>query len=1353
MNESLCKDRLQIIKNAINLKALEYLTKRIIAAISLLIVTLTATGGNYDYFHHMRTGSEEIRALYPDADGRVWIGTIHGLMRYGDFPIEGSNHYDYYPERFKAGINSIQDFDGERMLIRTLDDGRFVIYNPHTNLIEGNFDNLLEQWGIKCGNRWSLSIKTDRHNNLWFYADGNLFLHRAGDSGSVKAAEVPQQIKNLSVTDDEFCILTDSHIYVYSMANFSQKAKIDNIENKDVRSQLVALDGDGNVWVSGDNLSRYDRKLGRWESVRPNILITDMVVSKSGEVLVATNTSGILRFGPDGTELQKIRHVPYDPTSLAADNIRWIIEDNDTTLWVCYDKRIISACNPTDQYPALRHIPSLKSLGLDDDIISVTQDADGTVWLGSNGHGVYCMDANGTSFEVPAPLEALKTTAVSALYTDSRDRVWIGTFRNGLYCYDHGKVKAFLPQMSVYSILEDKSGRIWLGLLGGGIRYLDSDLAHEPAALGAHNREWISNMIYDGKNDIYASSSNGIIAIDTKTMESRHIDGNRSGSQQLKNRNFQSSYRDSRGLLWHIGLDTDSPVEIYDPACDSIIYIPRLKDNIVKSIIEDDNKNIWMASEHAIIHIIVNYDVNSGCYAFIPALYRFQNSADQNDAYYNYRAAAMLSDGKLLFGSSDGFLVVNPTDFPPFTSELFTPRLYITSIKVNNNYLKAANLFNGRDIITEDIPNLDKIVLNHDENNIIITVGSKDFATGYYRDLYYRLDGRDSEWRQIRGNVIDLPNLSPGNYSLQIGSEKADGTIAGNTIAFGIRIKSPWYSTWVAWAIYVAITLVLILCAIYYYIDRQKQKLYVAEIKKEAERQYHLNEMKLRFFTNISHDFRTPLSLIITPLETFMNDEANESAVKHLQPVYKNALRLLDLINQILDFRKIDINGAVLNLSYGDIVSFVRDICSSFTLFAEDTAKQISFTSAEPSVNMYFDKDKVTKIMMNLLSNSFKFTPSGSEVRVALNVDGENVKISVADNGCGIPDDKKERIFDRFYQSDTPPADYIGSGIGLHIVKEFVSLHNGTITVADNQPTGTVFTVSLPILKSNQSGADETQPMLVAETVEGEEPKPDKVNLLIVEDNSDFRQYMKDQLEGEYNVFTAINGIEALERLEENEIRIIVSDIMMDGMDGLELCRKVKSNLTTSHIPVILLTAKALPEDEIRGLECGADEYVTKPFNMNLLKRRIRKLLDDSMKSQRKFKEKLDVNPSEITITSLDEQFLSSAIKCVEENMASPDFSVETMSGMLGVHRTQLYKKLISLTGKAPADFIRLIRLKRAAQYLAKSQMFVSEIAYTVGFSSPKLFTKHFKEEFGVSPRDYQNKYSGSGPEPNDQTT
>lgn len=1313
----------------------------------LFVAAKQLMADSYDSFHHLKTWAEEIRAVYPDAGGRIWIGTIHGLMRYGDFPVDGHREsYDYYPEKFKSGVQSIQGFVDDRLLIRTLDDGKFVVYNPRANRIEDNFDELLRQWGIEFENRWSLNVKTDAEGNLWFYNEGRLTVRLVNENKTLKVVDMPEKIRIFNISKDEFCVATDASIYVYSVNGFKNKFKINNAESSNIRGLLI--DGNGNIWVGGNNISLYDRRNNRWTAVRSHLLVTDMLVSRSGDVLVATNAAGILRYDSSGNELQEIRHIPYDPTSLRADNIRWIIEDADTTLWVCYNKRLISACNPRSPESSHGHIPNIKRQGFEDDIISIMQDKQGRIWFGSNDFGLFCMNPSDGTVSVPEQSEALKSTAIVDIYQDSRGRVWVGTFRNGVYCYDGGSTpRHFMPKLSVYSILEDSDGQIWFGLQGGGLRVIDGNLEKEPAHVSSKHKNWIFKLINAGKGTIYSVSSDGIIATDTKTRSSKIIEGNKSGTQAFKNHHFQSVFKDSRGLYWFVGLNFETPVEIYDPSSDTIIEIPRLKGQIMKSVIEDDSKNIWITSEQDVVHIIVNYDTASGRYVFIPSFYRFRSSDNEDAVYYNYRAAIKLDNGKLLFGSSDGYRIIDPANFPPHVPEVYTPELYIASVKVNNSYLKAGNDLNGRDVISDDIAGTREIELNHNENNLIVTVGAKDMTSSCQTDIYYRLKGRDMEWRLVRGATIELPDLAPGHYELEICSERADGNMSDNSIVFGITINSPWYASVWAWIIYILLSVGLVVFAIYYYLDRQKQKLYVAQIRTEADRQYQLNEMKLRFFTNVSHDFRTPLSLIITPLEAFMSDEANKNSVKYLKPVYKNAVRLLNLINQILDFRKIDVNGAVLNLSYGDIVSFVKDICSSFTLFAEDTGKQLIFSSKEKTVNMYFDKDKVTKIMMNLLSNSFKFTKAGTDVSVHMKITSDDICVSVADNGPGVPNDRKERIFDRFYQSESSSSDHLGSGIGLHIVKEFVTLHNGSITVSDNSPTGAVFTFSLPVIKAVDR-PEESVTESLAENRASEYAPDGSVGLLLVEDNADFREFMKNQLSDEYNVFTAANGREALDLLEKHEIRIIVSDVMMDGMDGLELCRKVKSNLTTSHIPVILLTAKALAEDEMLGFECGADEYVTKPFNMPILRRRISKIIADSLRSQQKFKEKLDVNPSEVTITSLDEQFLSNAIRCVETNMASPDFSVETMSSMLGVHRTQLYKKLVNLTGKTPVEFIRLIRLKRAAQYLAKSQMFISEIAYMVGFGSPKIFSRHFKDEFGMSPRDFQNEHSGTGDRP-----
>lgn len=399
---------------------------------------------------------------------------------------------------------------------------------------------------------------------------------------------------------------------------------------------------------------------------------------------------------------------------------------------------------------------------------------------------------------------------------------------------------------------------------------------------------------------------------------------------------------------------------------------------------------------------------------------------------------------------------------------------------------------------------------------------------------------------------------------------------------------------------------------------------------------------------------------------------------------------------------------------------------------------------------MAFDIDKLSKILMNLLSNAFKHTPQGGKVFVIVTADSnETLHISVMDYGCGIPDKDKERIFERFYQNKCDNAATMGCGVGLHIVKEYVMLHKGTIKVTDNNPTGSIFTISLPITHTDtQSHPSQSQnrPIEASEDIESVDATTlpnDKHTIMIVEDNEEFLDFLNQSLSTEYTVLTANNGEEALALLNDSPtVDIVISDVMMDRMDGIELCRSIKTDLHYSHIPVILLTAKSMVEDEIQGFEVGADDYITKPFNLSVLKLRIQNILKSRDRYRRIFKTQPDINPSEITITSLDEQFITKALAIVEDNISNTEFSVEDLSTSLGMHRAHLYRKLSGITGKTPVEFIRLIRLKRARQYLEKSQMYISEIAYAVGFNSPKLFAKYFKEEFGMSPRDYQNSHS-----------
>ena len=610
---------------------------------------------------------------------------------------------------------------------------------------------------------------------------------------------------------------------------------------------------------------------------------------------------------------------------------------------------------------------------------------------------------------------------------------------------------------------------------------------------------------------------------------------------------------------------------------------------------------------------------------------------------------------------------------------------------------------------------------------------------------------------------VTYTNLAPGTYILKVKATNSDGYAGTEEASLKIVILPPFWMTPWAYIVYALLIVGVVSFSLYAVQRRERNKFRIRQIEEDAKKREELSQMKFRFFTNVSHELRTPLTLIISPMESMMKEITDEKLHGKLQLMYRNAQRLLNLVNQLLDFRKNEMAGLHLTLSEGDIVAYVRSICTSFLMLSEKKHVHLTFFSAMESLNMSFDEDKIGKVVMNLLSNAFKFTPDGGRVDVALEMSKEmsgRLLIKVSDTGVGIRDEDKERIFERFYQveQEEPEHQSTGSGIGLSLVRDFVTLHEGTVRVVDNVGSGSVFLVELPVkhirvsppkpapLTEEVEEHEELLPGMEEEALsvdllddmEDNEDEKEKPLALIVDDNEDLVAFMKDSLSLYFRIQSASNGREAWQKISELMPDIIVSDVMMPEMDGNELCRWVKTDKRTSDIPMILLTARQAVEDKVEGLTIGADDYVTKPFNVEILILRMRKLIDLSKK--RKAKSLIDPEPSEIAITSLDEKLVENAIKYVEANIGRCDLSVEELSRGLGMSRVHLYKKLLQITGKTPIEFIRVIRLKRAAQMLRESQQNVSEIAYQLGFNNPKYFSKYFKDEFGVLPSVYQER-------------
>ena len=707
-----------------------------------------------------------------------------------------------------------------------------------------------------------------------------------------------------------------------------------------------------------------------------------------------------------------------------------------------------------------------------------------------------------------------------------------------------------------------------------------------------------------------------------------------------------------------------------------------------------------------------------------------------------------MDDGTIVAGGLYGLNVFNP-DYIRYNKML--PKVMFSNLSLFDEPVEVGRRYDHNLILPEELDKVRKIVLDHKQNIFTVELATDNYILPSKTQYLYRLDELGDEWLSLAAgtNRITFTNLSHGSYTLSVRAINSDGFQGTDVAQLSIIVRPPFWLSWWAYLCYSLVVVVALWFARRLLLKREREKFHIQQMEQEAAKNEEVNQMKFRFFTNISHELRTPLTLIISPLEELLVKESDEARKTVLQLMYRNARRLLALVNQLLDFRKGEMSGHQLSLSEGDIVSYIREICNSFLLMADNKHIQFSFFSGVECFPMAFDADKVGKIVMNLLSNAFKYTPDGGRVTVMMEyIEEENewMEIKVSDTGIGIPDADKQHIFERFYQAaHKGMEETTGNGIGLSLVHDFVQLHGGSVEVFDNIGAGTVFVVRLPVRHVDVAAVLPEPLVVLPESEKTTEAMAEQTSrkefplLLVVDDNADFRMFMQHSLELQYRVKLASDGEEAWNMMQDELPDLVISDVMMPVMDGIELCRRIKADKRTAYIPVILLTARQAVEATVKGLEIGADDYVTKPFNMMVLVLRIRKLIEQS-RYRHATHAVIDPTPSDIVVTSLDEKLKEKAIKYVEDNISRSNFSVEELSRGLGMSRVHLYKKLLQITGKTPIEFIRVIRLKRAAQLLRESQLHVSEVAYEVGFNSPRYFSRYFKEEFGMLPSEYQEK-------------
>jgi len=1038
-------------------------------------------------------------------------------------------------------------------------------------------------------------------------------------------------------------------------------------------------------------------------------------------------------------------------------------------------------------------------------ISSVTTDQSGLVWLGNWYQGIYKLDPRPKKFSAFSVekngRDVLDGKIILAVYEDQNEEIWFGGDLDGLYRYNRQTEKISVYKIEggnfdskaenyILDIFQDSKGNFWIGTKVGLCSFNPKTGKFKHIQQSPSQYHGLSRLakIYEDENSIlWLVSLNGyLVQFDPETLTTEYFTSN---DRKISLRDLIS---DEQGFLWigSVVEGGEGSLSKFDLSTKKLSFVKQvdkfniislcyddgilwcgtggsgviryntktdtktllntnngLISNSVMGLEMDDAGNLWISSPHG----LTRYNKQDGTF----------NHYFKEDGFFTnefiYTAHSKAKSGEILLGSLHGVVTFYPESI---TNSKYIPSIVLTDLKIQNESVGIG----GNSPIKRNISVSDVIELAHDENDITITFASLDYKHPERIQYSFYLENFEENWR-VPGleRTAYYTNLDPGEYVFNVKGTNSDGVWNEAGTSLKIIILPPWWQTWWAYTIYVFVFLSLLYFIRRYELNRQNLKHGLELERVETEKYQEIDRMKSRFFANISHEFRTPLTLIKGPIQQMLSGDFTGNIKKQYKIILRNTNRLMQLINQLLDLSKLDSGEMILRTSSEDIVPLVNGLTQSFESLAKQKNIELQFKSSENEITAYIDRDKFEKILINLLSNAFKFTPEGGFVSVNINCsldkvqdDNDSAEIKISNSGEGISPNQLDKIFDRFYQvDDSSVRKYEGTGIGLSLTKELVELHHGKITVESEPGKVTTFIVYLHLGKNHLQPEEIIETPIeitsdidteLIETTFTQESKTETVThqvvkdsstLLIVEDNADMRSYMRESLEANYKIIEAKNGEEGILQSLEHSPDMIVSDVMMPKMDGFQFCAEIKKDERTSHIPVILLTAKASSESKIEGLETGADDYLTKPFDTHELKVRINNLIEQRRKLQEKFRKEITLSPRDITVTSIDQQIVQRAIDVVEKNISDPDFDTAMMAKEVGMSRTLLNTKLKALTGLPTGEFIRTLRLKRAAQLLQQGYGNVTQVAYDVGFQNLSYFAKAFREQFGQSPSHY----------------
>ena len=1335
----------------------------------MLTLTFHVTAQNGKHFDADKQMSSSFTTqVYQDRDGFIWVTTRNGMNKYDGYQFQilkkerkqdmgmASNYVNCMLQDrhglFYVGMyGAFQTYDGERFRDVTT-------YDLSGNVTPCYITCLLER------RNGEILVGTSGHGLLRMKDDKSAY----EIGGNLRTLQTVHRM--LEDSRGRLWLTTDNEgVWCQDGSSGSISRYFQSEEERGMGRDLCE-DGEGNIYLSTANngVYRFDGRQFRHIECTGSRHVSTLYVNRAGHIMLGCDGEGVAVLDPKSGRLTDNPYYSRD-VDLTTAKVYSITEDQSGNVWLgLLQKGIYMQPAGETGFQYIGYKLGTRNVIGTACVTSILKSTKGNIWVGTDKDGLYCLTAEG---QLVRHLRDGVPTTILGLCEDSKGLVWVGTYREGLGWVDPATLTYHnqpLPQgsdVSVFDLEADATGRLWLATMGDGLLSMELKSgvvkAYTMGKNGGSDRKanciannYISQLSLspDGRR-IYTATTMGTCAMDISTE-------NWLSTFQGQNcLNYGTPTRIAREFDGKLYLGTNTGLYHYDLKQH---YVQRadstsgLADNGISSIEQDKDGQLWIGTDHGLYCT----DSRSG----ITTSYFVDNGLQSNE--FSDGASFLTPDGLMLFGGLGGVTLFRPNGLK---DTQWKAEVKLTRFTVNGQSVTAATRSGWWQVTDSAVIASNHFDLSSNDNSFALQLSTLTYDNPEHIVYRYRIN--DEPWVRLQPGVneITFSHLSPGTYHFCVVADR--NNLSTPERCFTIVIHAPWYRSTLAYLIYIMAAGL----AVWSYLRARRRK---EQDRLRLQEHIHAEQMadaRLQFFMNISHEIRTPMTLIVTPLLSLIKQDNDPHRRSIYETIRRNAERILGLINQMMDLRKIDKGLMQMHMRQTELISFISDIHTLFDQQARTKAIRFTFDHDSDELPVWIDRAHFDKVIVNILSNAFKYTPAGGDIRISVTHPDGTARIAIFNNGEQIPEESLEHIFKRFYQIPTSVNDrHTGTGIGLDLTRSLVELHHGTIMAHNIDSGGCEFVVTIPLgcdhLKPEEMVTEEDAQMdgLTAPIETEEEPAQQadsngqaaadaqpaatgtslpkagsRQRIVIAEDDAEIREYLKTELSADYDITTAENGRLALSEVLRQVPGLVISDVMMPEMDGNVLCAKIKGNPATNHIPVILLTAKSSDTDQLEGLEMGADAYLMKPFNMDILRHTIVNLIHSHQTLQLKYgrNDQLESQVDDVKMKSPDDQLLERVMRVINKNLGNSDLSVDAIASEVGISRVHLHRKMKELTGQTPHDFIRNLRLKQAANLLSEHNMNITEVIYACGFNNAASFSTIFKKFYGMSPREYMNEH------------